>query len=189
MVRNPRETAKSRVTPAARGYYHVRPMHTNVPLAASARGLRVGIATSRYHDDVTGRLLDGAQKAFRDAGGGDDGLVLVDAPGSFELVSIAHALASRADIDAVVCIGCVLTGETTHDQYICQAVAAGLAQITAQTGKPVAFGVLTCQSIEQARARAGGAKGNKGEEAMKAAVIAAQAVGRVHRLPLGRPAT
>ncbi|MEY2716076.1 MAG: 6,7-dimethyl-8-ribityllumazine synthase [Planctomycetota bacterium] len=164
-------------------------MHTTVPLAANARGLRVGIATSRYHEEVTSRLLDGARAAFLAAGGSDDDLLLVDAPGSFELVSIAHALASRADIDAVVCIGCVLTGETTHDQYICQAVAAGFAAITASCGKPVAFGVLTCQSIEQARARAGGAKGNKGEEAMKAAIIAAQAVGRVHRLPLGRPAT
>jgi 6,7-dimethyl-8-ribityllumazine synthase len=169
-------------------------MHTAVPLASDARGLRVGIATSRYHHEVTGRLLDGARAAFASAGGSDDDLILVDAPGSFELVAIAHALASRADLDAVVCLGCVLTGETTHDQYICQACAAGLAQITAHTGKPVAFGVLTCQSLEQAHARSGGSagvpsKGNKGEEAMNAAIIAAQAVGRVHRLPLGRPAT
>lgn len=169
-------------------------MHTTVPLAANARGLRVGIATSRYHEAVTSRLQEGALRAFRAAGGVDEDLVLVDAPGSFELVAIAHALAARADIDAVVCIGCVLTGETTHDQYICQACAAGLAQITAQTGKPVAFGVLTCQNIEQAQARSGGSagvasKGNKGEEAMNAAVLAAQAVGRVQRLPLGRPAT
>ena len=169
-------------------HYHACPMHTSVPLTADARGLRVGITTSRYHEGVTGRLQEGALKAFKAAGGREDDLILVDAPGSFELVSIAHALAARADIDAVVCIGCVLTGETTHDQYICQAVASGLASITAVTGKPIAFGVLTCQSIEQAQARAGGAKGNKGEEAMNAAVIAAQAVGRVHRLPLGRPA-
>jgi len=163
-------------------------MHTSVPLAANARGLRVGVTTSRYHETVTGRLQEGARKVFQAAGGAEDDLILVDAPGSFELVSIAHALATRADVDAVVCIGCVLTGETTHDQYICQAVAAGLASITAATGKPVAFGVLTCQSIEQAQARAGGAKGNKGEEAMNAAIIAAQAVGRVQKLPLGRPA-
>lgn len=164
-------------------------MHTTVPLAASARGLRVGIATSRYHEGVTARLEDGALAAFRAAGGSDGELVLVAAPGSFELVAIAHALASRADIDAVVCLGCVLTGETTHDQYICQACAAGMAQITAQTGKPVAFGVLTCQNIEQAQARAGGSKGNKGGEAMNAAIIAAQAVAKVQRLPLARPAS
>jgi DNA repair protein RecN len=138
--------------------------------------------------DLAGRLRDGALDAFRAAEGDESDLVLVDAPGSFELVALAHALTSRADIDAVVCLGCVLTGETTHDQYICQAVAAGLAEITARNGKPIAFGVLTCQSIEQARARAGGEKGNKGEEAMNAAIIAAQAVGRVQKLPPGRPA-
>jgi len=168
-------------------------MHTAVPLASDARGLRVGIATSRYHSDVTGRLLQGARNAFLQSGGVDNDLVLVDAPGSFELVSIAHALASRADIDAVVCLGCILTGETTHDRYICEAVANGLADITARTGKPVAFGVLTCQTHEQAMARAGGldgvkSKGNKGEEAMHAALIAAHAVQCIRRLPLGRPA-
>jgi 6,7-dimethyl-8-ribityllumazine synthase len=126
----------------------------------------------------------------------------VDAPGSFELVAIAHALASRADVDAVVCLGCVITGETTHDRYICEAVANGFADITARTGKPVAFGVLTCQTVEQAVVRSGGgdgarssvgkgsnvSKGNKGEEAMHAALIAARAVERIQRLPLGRPA-
>ena len=168
--------------------YHAPPMHTEVPIAADARGLRIGIATSRYHDHVTGALARGAQQAFLEAGGVEDDLVLVDAPGSFELVSIAHALASRADIDAVVCIGCILTGETTHDRYICEAVANGLASITARGGKPVAFGVLTCQTIEQAEARAGGSKGNKGVEAMVAAIVAAQAVARVRKIPLGRPA-
>jgi len=169
--------------------YHAEPMKSTVPFSASARGLRIGIAVSRYHDGVTSRLADGAVSAFVGAGGMEADLVVVDAPGSFELVAIAHALAMRADIDAVVCLGCVLTGETTHDQYICQAVANGLGAITAQVGKPVAFGVLTCQSIAQAEARAGGAKGNKGDEAMRAAILAAQAVGRVQRMPLGRPAT
>jgi 6,7-dimethyl-8-ribityllumazine synthase len=163
-------------------------MHTEVPIAADARGLRIGIATSRYHAHVTGALTRGAKQAFVDAGGAENDLVLVDAPGSFELVSIAHALASRADIDAVVCIGCILTGETTHDRYICEAVANGLASITAHGGKPVAFGVLTCQTIDQAEARAGGSKGNKGVEAMVAAIVAAQAVARVRKIPLGRPA-
>ena len=88
----------------------------------------------------------------------------------------------------VVGIGLVLAGETTHDRYLCEGVAHGFAAITAQTGKPVAFGVLTCQTIEQASARAGGAKGNKGSEAMLAAIIAAHAVKRVMQLPLGRPA-
>lgn len=163
-------------------------MHTAVPLVSDARGLRVGIVTSRYHGEITGALQQGARNAFLGAGGREADLLLVDAPGSFELVSIAHALAARADLDAVVCLGCVLTGETTHDRYICEAVANGLADITARTGRPVAFGVLTCQTREQAAARAGGDRGNKGEEAMHAALIAAHAVQRVARIPLGRPA-
>jgi 6,7-dimethyl-8-ribityllumazine synthase len=177
-------------------------MHTAVPLLTDARGLRVGIATSRYHHEITGRLHQGARNAFLEAGGREDDLIVVDAPGSFELVAIAHALASRADVDAVVCLGCVITGETTHDRYICEAVANGFADITARTGKPVAFGVLTCQTVEQAVVRSGGgdgarssvskgsnvSKGNKGEEAMHAALIAARAVERIQRLPLGRPA-
>lgn len=169
------------------------PMHTLIPLASDARGMRVGIATSRYHHEVTGRLHQGARNAFLEAGGLDDDLVLVDVPGAFELVAVAHALAARSDLDAVVCLGCVITGETTHDRYICEAVANGLADISARTGKPVAFGVLTCQNLDQALARAGegggkAQKGNKGEEAMHAALIAAHAVQRVQRLPLGRPA-
>lgn len=163
-------------------------MHTSVPVAADARGIRIGVVTSRYHDAITGKLLEGARAAFMRAGGSEADLVLVEAPGAFELVAIAHALVGRADVDAVVGIGCVLTGETSHDRWICEGVANGFAALTAQTGKPVAFGVLTCQSLEQAAARAGGAKGNKGEEAMLAAIVAAQAVARVKRLPLGRPA-
>jgi 6,7-dimethyl-8-ribityllumazine synthase len=148
------------------------PMHTLIPL---------------------GRLHQGARNAFLEAGGLDDDLILVDVPGAFELVAVAHALAARSDLDAVVCLGCVITGETTHDRYICEAVANGLADISARTGRPVAFGVLTCQNLDQALARAGegggnAKKGNKGEEAMHAALIAAHAVQRVQRLPLGRPA-
>ncbi len=163
-------------------------MHTTVPLMANAKGLRIGVATSHYHHEVTARLQDGARNAFESAGGRGEDLVLVDAPGSFELIALAHALASRADLDAVVGLGCVLAGETTHDRYLCEGVAHGFAAITAQTGKPVTFGVLTCQTLEQASARSGGAKGNKGSEAMLAAIIAAQAVRRVQQLPLGRPA-
>ena len=168
-------------------------MHTSVPVTADAKGMRVGVATSRYHHDVTARLLDGARSSFANAGGDEANLVLVDAPGAFELIAIAHALALRSDIDAVVGLGCVLTGETTHDRYLCEGVAHGFAAITSQTGKPVAFGVLTCATLEQAAARSGGvtgaaSRGNKGSEAMLAAVVAANAIARVARLPLGRPA-
>jgi 6,7-dimethyl-8-ribityllumazine synthase len=141
---------------------------TTIQLDAS--GLRIGVARSRYHSEMTDRLCAGAEAAFVEAGGDPDALVVVPAPGTFELTAVCRALATRDDIDAVVALGCVIRGETAHDRYICEAVAAGLTSITADTGKPVAFGVLTCQTRRQASERAGGALGNKGTEAMRAAI-------------------
>ncbi len=107
---------------------------------------------------------------FKAAGGLDSDLDIVEVPGAFELTGGCRMLAERGDVDAVVALGCVLTGETNHDRYIASAVAHGLTMITVGTGVPVAFGVLTCQSMAQARERAGGAHGNKGAEAMTAAL-------------------
>jgi 6,7-dimethyl-8-ribityllumazine synthase len=145
-------------------------------IAINARSLRIVIVTSTYHSELTGALERGAVKAFEEAGGDLTKLKIVKAPGAFELVAISRAAAVRGDVDAVVAIGCVLTGETSHDRHICDAVAHGLARISVEFGKPAAFGVLTCQTLGQAQARAGGAKGNKGEEAMRAAIGAAQAI-------------
>lgn len=141
-----------------------------------ASGLRIAIVVSSYHADVTGALREGAAAALRMRGG----TVAVDesAPGAFELPMVAQAVAARGDIDAVVALGCVLTGETSHDRYISDAVAHGLMQVALRHGVPVTFGVLTCVTIEQARARAGGAKGNKGGEAMDAAIDAALSMRR-----------
>jgi 6,7-dimethyl-8-ribityllumazine synthase len=146
------------------------------PTAVSARSLRIVIVTSTYHAELTGALERGAVKAFEEAGGDPSRLRIVKAPGAFELVAISRAAAVRGDVDAVVALGCVLTGETSHDRHICDAVAHGLARISVEFGKPAAFGLLTCQTLSQAQARAGGAKGNKGEEAMRAAIGAAQAI-------------
>lgn len=141
-----------------------------------ATGLRIAIVASSYHADVTGALRAGAAASLALRGG----TVAVDesAPGAFELPMVAQAVAARGDIDAVVALGCVLTGETSHDRYISDAVAHGLMQVALRHGIPVTFGVLTCVTIEQARARAGGAKGNKGGEAMDAAIDAALAMRR-----------
>lgn len=147
--------------------------------AFSARGLRVGIVTSVYHQSVCSALERGAVDAFTAAGGSPSDIVRVDAPGAFELVAISLAMAQRIDIDAVVALGCVLTGETSHDKFICEAVVNGLSQVSLQTGKPVAFGVLTCVTVEQARARSGGAKGNKGVEAMQAAIHAVHSIAHI----------
>lgn len=144
--------------------------------AADATDLRIGIVVSRYHEDITGAMRDDAAQAFVDAGGREADVTVVEAPGAFELTVCAAALARRPDIDAVVTLGCILTGETTHDQYIAHAVSTGLTQVSIETGKPVAFGVLTCQTIQQARDRVGGEKGNKGREAMTAAIAAVRTV-------------
>ncbi len=149
---------------------------TNQANAISARGLRIAIVESQYHHEICTGLSTGAVDAFMNAGGDSQDILHVHAPGSYELVSISLALAERSDIDAVVALGCVLTGETSHDRYICDAVAHGLVNVTIRTGKPVAFGVLTCITIEQARARAGGSKGNKGIEAMHAAIAATRTI-------------
>jgi len=152
-------------------------MQPAVPSAAiNARSLRIVIVTSTYHSNLTSALERGAVKAFEHAGGDPSKLRILKAPGAFELVAISRAAAVRDDVDAVVALGCVLTGETSHDRHICDAVAHGLVRISVEFGKPAAFGLLTCQTLSQAQARAGGAKGNKGEEAMRAAIGAAQTI-------------
>lgn len=150
--------------------------------ATDARGRTVAVVTSRYHEDVTGPLLDGARAAFARAGGDPGRLLVLDAPGAFELVPIAAVLAEREDVDAVVCLGCIVRGETRHDRHLAGAIATGLAEIAAACMKPVSFGVLTVENVEQARARAGGDKGNKGEEAMLAALGATAAIDRARDL-------
>lgn len=151
-------------------------------LNLDASSLRIGVVASRYHKDITDALVAGAAQAFHEAGGVDDHLHFFDAPGAWELTAICGAAAEIVDadglplLDAIVAIGCILTGETTHDQYIAQSVTQGLTLITVNTGVPIAFGVLTCRNIEQARERAGLAgdsSNNKGAEAMRAAIATA----------------
>ena len=147
-------------------------MRHEAQMTTDASGIRVGIASSAYHREIVQALESGARSVFADSGGREEDLLVVESPGAFELVAISAALAQRNDIDAIVALGCVIQGETTHDTWINGAVSQGLAQISITTGKPVAFGVITCDSMEQARARSGGEKGNKGEEAMRATLAA-----------------
>jgi 6,7-dimethyl-8-ribityllumazine synthase len=150
-----------------------------------ASSLRIGVVVSRYHQDITDALASGAAQVFAEAGGDQSDLHVFDAPGAWELTAICAAAVEMLDtdgspmFDAVVALGCILTGETTHDQYIAQSVTQGLTAITVNSGVPIAFGVLTCASIEQARARAGLAgdpSHNKGAEAMRAAVATAMRI-------------
>jgi 6,7-dimethyl-8-ribityllumazine synthase len=161
-------------------------MHVAHDLNVDAAGLRLAVVVSRYHREITESMCAAAVDAFVRCGGDRRNLHIVDAAGSFELTALARALAhsrtrtGRAAVDAIVALGCIITGETTHDQHIASAVANGLTGITVQTGMPVAFGVLTCQSIEQAKARSTDAIGrggvNKGAEAMLAALQTAATI-------------
>ncbi|MDA0802922.1 MAG: 6,7-dimethyl-8-ribityllumazine synthase [Planctomycetota bacterium] len=146
------------------GQYPVTTAHDGAARA------RVAIVAARYHAEIVDPLVEGARGHFLASGGLAEDLTVHEAPGTFELPLMAQALAALESIDAVVCVGCVLTGETSHDRYICDAAAHGLMRVSLDFGKPVAFGVLTCQTMAQARARAGGDRGNKGEEAMAAAL-------------------
>lgn len=123
---------------------------------------------SRYNGSVTSILREGAERAYRDRYPGGPEPVVVEAPGTFELPVIASAAVESGRFDGVAALGCVVRGETDHDRYISHAVANALAILSVQAVLPVAFGVLTVNSGEQAMARADGAKGNKGAEAMEA---------------------
>jgi 6,7-dimethyl-8-ribityllumazine synthase len=135
-----------------------------------ASGLRVAIVVSKYHDFVTDRLQGGSLAALDAAGVARDGITIVRVPGSFELPSAARHAAEGGRYDAVVCLGCLIKGETPHFEVIASAVAHGLTAAAAATGVPMTFGVLTTNSVEEALARAGDGPDNKGWEAAAAAV-------------------
>lgn len=139
-----------------------------------ASGLRVGVAVSRYHAWATDSMREGAVARFVRLGGDQSCLTIVPTAGAWELIAAAEQLVESGTVDAVVALGVVIRGETPHFDYICQGVTLGLAELTVRTGVPIGFGLLTCDTAEQARARAGGAVGNKGADAMEAAVLSAR---------------
>jgi len=131
---------------------------------------RAAIVVSRFNSLVTERLLGGALETLRRHGLTDDRVTVVWVPGSFELPLAAQRLAHSGKFSLVICLGAVIQGETSHHEYINQQVAAGLLQASLTSGIPVTFGVLTCQTMDQALDRAGGKAGNKGQEASLAAL-------------------
>ena|SRR5215831_13615732 len=128
----------------------------------------IAIVVSRYNASITDRLVEGAREEYAARAGEPDLLAIFDAPGSYELPTLVLTAAETGRYRGVLALGCLIRGETRHDRYIADAVAHGLMQVSLQTGIPVAFGVLTVENGKQARARAGGEKGNKGREAMAA---------------------
>jgi 6,7-dimethyl-8-ribityllumazine synthase len=130
----------------------------------------IAIVVARFNDLITKRLLDGAMNTLLRHGGSAENITVVHVPGSFEIPLIADRLAKSGKFAAVICLGAVIQGQTTHHDYINHQVAAGLREASQQSGIPVTFGVLTCQTMEQAIDRAGGKVGNKGNEAALAAI-------------------
>jgi 6,7-dimethyl-8-ribityllumazine synthase len=135
-----------------------------------ARDLRVGIVASRFNETVSRRLVEGAIDCLRRHGALDERISVTWVPGAFELPGAAGRLARSGDVDAIVCIGCVIRGETPHFDYVAGSAANGIAGLLADADIPVTFGVLTTETTEQAEARAGGKMGNKGFEAALAAI-------------------
>jgi 6,7-dimethyl-8-ribityllumazine synthase len=133
-------------------------------------GRRVGIVVGRFNDIITERLLSGARSCLLDHGVAEDGIEVAWAPGAWELPLAAQLLLEKKQCDAVVALGCVIRGDTPHFDFVAGAAATGLANLSARTGRPVTFGVLTTDTTEQALARAGGKAGNKGWEAAQAAL-------------------
>ncbi|MBM3747614.1 MAG: 6,7-dimethyl-8-ribityllumazine synthase [Acidobacteria bacterium] len=136
----------------------------------NAAGLKLAIVTSRFNSLITDRLLAGALDALARTGAAEQDLEIVRVPGSWELPLVAAELARQKRHDGIICLSAVIRGDTPHNEYIAAEAAKGLAQASLETGVPVAFGVLTCDTLEQAIERAGAKSGNKGFDAAMTAV-------------------
>ena len=132
--------------------------------------MRFGIVVSDWNSKITWALLDGAVNTLKKHGTDDKNIVIKHVPGSFELTLGAQFLAEYDDLDAVICLGCVIQGETPHFTYICQGVTQGITQLNMEYNIPFIFGVLTTNTEKQAAERAGGIHGNKGDEAAVTAI-------------------
>ena len=135
-----------------------------------ATGCRFAIVVSRFNEEITSGLLSGARTTLLDAGVGEDDVTLVHVPGAFEIPVAALHLAETGRFDAVICLGCLIKGDTMHFEYIAEAASQGIMNVSVSTDVPVAFGVLTTMTDEQAIARSAPGDGNKGREAALAAI-------------------
>lgn len=145
----------------------------------SAEGRRFGLVASRFNGEIVDRLLDGAVECLIHHGAREEDLVAVRVPGAFEIPLALRELAERAELDALVALGVVIRGETPHFDYVCTEASRGIRRISVDHRIPVGFGLLTCDTVEQAEARAGGTAGNKGWEAALAALEMAELLDRL----------
>ena len=139
-----------------------------------AKGLKFGIVMSRFNDFITTRLLEGAQDALLRHGAKEDDITVIKVPGSFEIPLAAKKMTSKGNYNAIICLGTIIRGATSHFEYIAAAVSKGIATVSFETGIPVTLGVITTDSIEQAIERAGTKSGNKGWDAALSAIEMAQ---------------
>jgi len=135
-----------------------------------AEGLRFGIVVSRFNNFITERLLEGALDALRRNGAKEDAIEIYRTPGSFEMPAVVKRLIEREQYDAIICLGAVIRGATPHFTYISAEVSKGIAQLSLESTIPIAFGVITADTIEQAIERAGAKAGNKGWDAALSAI-------------------
>ena len=135
-----------------------------------AKGIKVGIVAARFNEFIVSKLISGAEDALVRHGVSEDDIDLAWVPGAFEIPLIAKKMAESGKYDAVIALGAVIRGSTTHYDYVCNEVSKGVAQVGMQTGVPTIFGVVTTENIEQAVERAGTKAGNKGTDAAMAAM-------------------
>lgn len=140
---------------------------TTIP---SAEKMKFGVVVSEWNHTITDALAQGAVDTLIKHGAKEENIVFVKVPGSFELTSGAHSVAKQSDVDAVICLGCVIQGETPHFDYVCQGVTEGITQLNLKFDIPFIFGVLTTLNQQQAEDRSGGKHGNKGDEAAITAI-------------------
>ena len=158
---------------------------TEIRGSAVASGCRFAIVVSRFNEEITSGLLAGARAALLAAGVSDADVTLVQVPGAFELPAAALRLARTGEFDAIICLGCLIKGDTMHFEYIAEAASQGIMNVTVATGVPVAFGVLTTMTDEQAIVRSAPGDGNKGGEAARAAIDMATLFRRLGSRPGG----
>ncbi|MCI8948120.1 MAG: 6,7-dimethyl-8-ribityllumazine synthase [Lachnospiraceae bacterium] len=136
----------------------------------TGRGMKVGIVAARFNEFITSRLLGGALDVLRRHEVADEDIVTAWVPGAFEIPVIARKMAESGKYDAIICLGAVIRGATSHYDYVCNEVSKGIAHVSLEAGVPVMFGVLTTENIEQAIERAGTKAGNKGAECAAGAI-------------------
>lgn len=142
----------------------------NPDTVPSAKGMRFGIVVSDWNNKITGALLEGAVSTLIKHGTVEKNIVIKRVPGSFELPLGGQFIAEYDDVDAVICLGCVIQGETPHFTYVCQGVTQGIASLNLEYNIPFIFGLLTTDTMQQALDRSGGKLGNKGDEAAITAI-------------------